>query len=119
MKAARFHHYGDADVLQIEEVARPQPSRHQVRIRVSASSLNAADIGGRQGIGRPVHAGKLPHIPGYDVAGVVDACGRGVTAFVPGDAVYALTGLGAGGQAEYICLPQDRVGPAPTAATSR
>lgn len=115
MKAARFHQYGDADVLQIDEVARPEPKRYQVRIRVSASSLNAGDIGGRQGNGRPVHAGRLPHIPGYDVAGTVDVCGPSVTAFVPGDTVYALTGLGAGGQAEYICLPQDRVGSAPTA----
>ncbi|MBC8163130.1 MAG: NADP-dependent oxidoreductase [Roseiflexaceae bacterium] len=113
MRAARFHHYGGAEVIEIEEVAKPQPARREVLVRVAASSLNAGDIAGRQGKGRPVHAGKLPHIPGYDIAGVIEACGPGVTSFIPGEQVYALTGLRAGGNAEYICLHQDKLGYAP------
>lgn len=113
MRAARFHSYGDPSVLRVEEIPAPMPKANQIRIRVISSSLNAADIGGRQGLTRLIHARTLPHIPGYDVAGMVDMCGSAVTAFLPGDRVYALTGLHAGGQAEYVCIDQDRVGIAP------
>lgn len=113
MRAARFHQYGDPSVLQVEDVPMPMPIPKQVRVRVVASSLNAADIGGRQGIVRLIHARSLPHTPGYDIAGVVDLCGPNVSAFLPGDRVYALTGLDAGGQAEYVCIDQDRLAIAP------
>jgi NADPH:quinone reductase-like Zn-dependent oxidoreductase len=114
MRAVRFHSYGDPSVLQIEELPVPEPGPDQVRIRVVSSSINPADAGGRSGIVRLVHARTLPHTPGYDVAGVVDACGPGVAAFLPGERVYAMVGLDAGGQAEYVCVQTDKLAPAPS-----
>ncbi len=113
MRAARFHSYGDASVLRVEEVSRPTPAANEVLIRVCGSSINPADIGGRQGLLRLVHARHLPHIPGYDVAGVVETCGTAVTAFLPGERVFALVGIGGGAHAEYICVAQERVARAP------
>jgi NADPH:quinone reductase-like Zn-dependent oxidoreductase len=113
MQAVRFHTYGDPDVLQLEEVETPRPAAGEVRVRVRASSLNPADIGGRNGKVRLVHARHLPHIPGYDVAGVIDRCGPGVTAFVPGEPVFAMVGLRAGAHAEYACVAEGAVARAP------
>lgn len=113
MRAVRFHTYGGPDVLRLEDVPLPEPAPGELRIRVRASSLNPADIGGRAGVAWPVHARHLPHIPGYDVAGVVDRCGAGTTAFVPGEPVFAMTGLNGGAHAEYICLAQQKVARAP------
>lgn len=113
MRAVRFHEYGLPSVLRVEDVARPQPKASEVCVRVVGSSLNAADIGGRTGSVRLIHARTLPHTPGYDVAGTIEACGEAVTAFVPGEAVFAMTGLNAGGHAEYVCLAQEKVARAP------
>lgn len=113
MRAVRFHNYGDPSVLRIEEVPQPTPKADELLIRVHGSSLNMADIGGRSGQARLIHARRLPTTPGYDIAGEVVAVGATVTAFMPGERVYALTGLTAGGQAEYICVAQAKVGRAP------
>jgi NADPH:quinone reductase-like Zn-dependent oxidoreductase len=113
MRAARFHKYGDPTVLKVEEVAQPVPANDELLIRVHASSLNPADLGARRGQLRLVHARHLPHIPGYDVAGEVAACGPAATAFVPGERVFALVGLAGGAQAEYVCVNQAKVARAP------
>lgn len=113
MRAVRFHAYGDPSVLRVEDVPQPQPKRDEVLIRVHASSLNNADVGARSGFSRIIHARRMPMIPGYDIAGEVVACGPTVTAFVPGDRVFALTGLSAGGQAEYICVTQSKLARTP------
>ncbi len=113
MRAVRFHTYGDPSVLRVEDVPQPQPKRDEVLIRVHASSLNNADVGARSGLSRIIHSRHMPMIPGYDVAGEVVACGPSVTAFVPGDRVFALTGLRAGGQADYCALPQHQFARAP------
>lgn len=113
MRAVRFHTYGDPSVLRVEDVPQPQPKRDEVLVRVHASSLNNADMGARSGLTRIIHGRHRDNIPGYDVAGEVVACGPTVTAFVPGDRVFALTGLRAGGQAEYIALRQHQWARAP------
>ncbi len=69
MQAVQFHSYGSPDVLRIEEVEQPHPKADQVLIRVLASSINPADVGGREGSMLLIHARHLPHIPGYDVVG--------------------------------------------------
>lgn len=117
MQAVQFHTYGDTSVLHVEEVTQPVPKKDEVLIRVHASSVNPADIGGRQGTMRLVHARHLPHTPGNDVAGEVVACGPTVTAFVPGEKVFAMLGLNAGGQAEYVCAAQSKVARAPERIT--
>ncbi len=113
MRAVRFHTYGDPSVLRVEDVPQPQPTRDEVLIRVHASSLNNADMGARSGFSRFIHSRHMPMIPGYDVAGEVVGCGPSVTAFVPGDRVFALTGLSASGQAEYVCIAQSKLARAP------
>lgn len=113
MRAIRFHTFGAPSVLRIEEVARPVPRDDEVLIRVAATSINNADLGARQGHTRLIHARRMPMIPGYDIAGEVVACGAAVTAFLPGERVFALVGLGAGGGAEYICVQQRKLARAP------
>jgi NADPH:quinone reductase-like Zn-dependent oxidoreductase len=97
----------------MESVPTPVPADTEVLIRVHSSSINPADIGARSGQLRLVHARNLPHIPGYDVAGEIVACGAAVTAFVPGERVYALVGLHGGSHAEFISVDQAKLARAP------
>lgn len=113
MRAVRFHTFGNPSVLRIEQVEQPVPKDDEVLIRVAATSINSADLSARQGHTRLIHARRMPMIPGYDVAGEVVACGATVTAFVPGEHVFALVGLRAGGSAEYICVQQQKLAPVP------
>ena len=113
MRAVRFHTFGDPAVLRVDDVAQPAPHDTDVLIRATAASVNRADLGARQGHGGPIHVRRLPMIPGYDLAGEVAACGRKVTAFLPGDRVFALVGLQAGTTAEYVAVSQAKVARAP------
>lgn len=105
MKAVVYHSYGNSNVLKIEEVEKPIPNDDEALIRVCASSLNPADwyamtglLLARFGNGlRKPNATRL----GTDFSGVVEAVGKGVTQFQPGDKVY---GARSGAWAEYICV---------------
>lgn len=113
MKAVRFHEVGGPEVLQYGEIEQPNPGAGQVRLRVAASAFSAADNGMRAGF-LPIPL-TLPHIPGYDVAGTVDAVGEGVTGFAIGDPVIGFLPMGEdGGAAEYAIAPADALVPAPT-----
>ena len=83
MQAVRFYDVGGPEVLRTEDVEQPTPGAGQVRLRVAASAFNAADNGMRGGF-LPIPI-QLPHVPGYDVSGIVDALGDGV--------VYSRSGL--------------------------
>lgn len=112
MKAVRFHEVGGPEVLRAEEVETPVPAPGQVRLRVAASAFNAADDGMRAGV-LPIPVA-LPHVPGYDVSGTVDAVGEGVGDLAVGDAVFGFLPLGEdGGAAEYVLAPADAVVAAP------
>jgi NADPH:quinone reductase-like Zn-dependent oxidoreductase len=113
MKAVRFHEFGSASVLRYEDVERPDPGAGEVRIRVAASAVSPADNGIRSGtLPFPV---TLPHIPGYDVAGTIDALGDGVDTFAIGDAVIGFLSMTAdGAAAEYVVAPADVLTTAPT-----
>ncbi|MEF2278143.1 NADP-dependent oxidoreductase [Deinococcus sp. YIM 134068] len=113
MRAARLHSFGPPSVLRVEEVAWPFPVRDEVLIRVHASSVNGTDLRLRAGGLGFLAAGQLPLTPGFDVAGEVAGCGPEVTAFRPGERVYALLGHGGGGAAEYVTARQSRVALAP------
>jgi len=94
--------FGDPSVLAVvEEVRRPDPGPGEVRVRMEATSAAFTDTMIRKGI---YHGVKLepPFSPGYDLVGMVDAVGSGVTAPVAGDRVAALTITGA--YAEYLCV---------------
>ena len=88
MRAARFHEYGSAEVMQVDDVPTPEPGSGEVRIRVRACALNHVDIDIRDGVSRlPV---SLPHTLGFELAGDVDAIGSDVAGISIGDRVMPL-----------------------------
>ncbi|WP_045821152.1 NADP-dependent oxidoreductase [Williamsia herbipolensis] len=115
MKALRFHEYGSPDTLRYEEVDRPEPAEGQVRIRVAATSFNSVDGTIRAGAMQGPIPVDLPHVPGLDVAGVVDALGGGADRFAVGDRVIGFLPFAPdGASAEYVVAAVDGLTPAPT-----
>ena len=99
--AVTFSGYGDPDVLTLTEVEAPRPGPGQVRIRVRAVGVNPIDVKIRSGMMAGIMPVEFPHLPGWDVAGVVDAAGSGAIAEV-GDEVFGIAS--AGGYSEYALL---------------
>ena len=97
MKAIRFHEFGGADALRVDEVERPEPGAGEVLIRVAVAGVNYADTMLRAGtyLTKP----PLPHTPGFEVAGVVEAIGEGVASCQVEQRVMAK--FQGGGYAEY------------------
>ncbi len=92
MRAVICRAWGEVESLTVEDVAPPTPAPGQVLIDVKASGVNYADaimVAGRYQTKPP-----LPFSPGLETAGVVSACGEGVTRFAPGDRVMALVAYG-------------------------
>ncbi|WP_144763182.1 NADP-dependent oxidoreductase [Curtobacterium sp. 9128] len=113
MQAIQFHEVGGPEVLHLTDVEQPVPTAGQVRVRVAASAYNAADNGMRGGF-LPIPI-QLPHVPGYDVSGMVDALGEGVTDLAVGDAVVGFLPMERdGGAAEYVVAPAEAWVAAPT-----
>lgn len=113
MKAVRFREVGGPEVLQYGEIEQPRPGAGQVRIRVAASAFNAADNGMRAG-SLPIPI-ELPHVPGYDVSGTIDALGDDVEGLEVGQPVIGFLPMTAdGGAAEYVVAPAEAVVAAPT-----
>ncbi|OLE69676.1 alcohol dehydrogenase [archaeon 13_1_20CM_2_51_12] len=112
MKAIVITKYGSPDVLQFEEVEKPTPKDNQVLVKVQAASANPLDwhgIRGKPFIARLMGTGLLrpkSSKVGADVAGRVEAVGKDVTQFKPGDEVF---GGCNGSFAEYACAREDRV----------
>jgi NADPH:quinone reductase-like Zn-dependent oxidoreductase len=113
MKAIVYTSYGPPDVLQLKEIAKPSPKEDEVLVKVHAASVNAYDwhlltadiflvrlMGG--GLLKPKKT-----IPGADLAGRVEAVGRNVQQFRPGDEVFGdIAGSGGGSFAEYASAPE-------------
>ncbi|MBL7253042.1 NADP-dependent oxidoreductase [Paractinoplanes lichenicola] len=115
MKAVRFHEYGDPSVLRYEDVEQPVPGAGQVRIRVAATSFNGVDGNIRGGFMQGPIPVTLPHTPGIDVSGTVDALGDGVEGLAIGDQVIGFPPMnGAGASAEYVLAPAETLTAAPT-----
>lgn len=106
MKAIRHTEYGPPEGLQLAEVEKPEPKDHQILVKVHAASVNAMEwrgFGMSPIIARLLAGGRRnPRNPklGADVAGTVEAVGKEVTEFKPGDAVF---GISPGSFAEYTC----------------
>ena len=92
MRQAVITRHGDADVFELRERPDPAPADGEVRIRVRAAGINFADILAQLGI--YPDAPKPPVVVGYEVAGVIDAAGPGVSSPHVGDRVVALTRFG-------------------------
>jgi NADPH:quinone reductase-like Zn-dependent oxidoreductase len=115
MKAIRFHEYGDPDVLRYEDVDQPVPGTGQVRIRVAATTFNGVDGNIRGGFMQGPMPLTLPHTPGLDVAGTIDALGEGVNGLDVGDHVVGfLPFVDDGASAEYVLASAAALAPAPT-----
>ena len=115
MKAVRFHEYGGPEVLRHEDVEEPVPGAGQVRLRVASTTFNGVDANIRAGAMRGPIPVDLPHIPGIDVAGIVDALGAGVAGLAVGDRVIGFLPMaGPGAAAEYVTAPAEILTAAPT-----
>ncbi|MBF8247581.1 MAG: alcohol dehydrogenase [Bacteroidetes bacterium] len=112
MKAVVYYNYGSPDVLKCEEIEKPTAGDNEVLIRIRAASVNPLDwhfMRGEPFFVRLMIGGLLkPKVTrlGVDVAGQVEAVGRNVTQFKPGDEVF---GACRGAFAEYVCAPEDRL----------
>ena len=97
MRAIVYHTYGSPDVLELKEVEKPTPKDDEVLVKVHAASVNAADwhiMRGKPFLMRLMGVGLLKpknKILGSDIAGRVEAVGRNVKQFQPGDEVFGNT----------------------------
>ena len=123
MKAMVYTAYGPPEVLQLKEVEKPTPKDNEVLIRIHAASVVYADLAmvrGKpfvvrlsSGLLKPKHK-----IPGIDVAGRVEAVGRNVQQFQPGDEVFGdLYESGFGGFAEHVCARENALALKPANVT--
>lgn len=113
MKAVVYTQYGSPDVLQLKEVEKPVPKNNEVLIKIIATTVNRTDCGFRQpeylivrlvgGLFKPKRK-----ILGSELAGEVEAIGKGVKTFKPGDFVFGLSTFNFGTHAEYICIPEEK-----------
>jgi NADPH2:quinone reductase len=101
--------YGGPEQLRVIEEDCPEPGEGEARVRVLAAGVSLPDLMMREGI-HP-ETPKLPFTPGWDLVGVVDRLGAGVSGFGEGQIVAALPISGA--YAEYVCLPQAELVPLP------
>jgi NADPH:quinone reductase-like Zn-dependent oxidoreductase len=115
MKAVRFHAYGEPDVLRYDEVDQPVPGPGQARVRVAATTFNGIDANIRAGNMQGPMPLTLPHIPGLDVAGTIEALGEGVNDIEVGAQVIGfLPFVVDGASAEYVVAAAEILAPAPT-----
>ena len=124
MKAIVFTEYGSPDVLQLKEVAKPTPKDDEILVRVHATPVNYGDLTARNFAILSLSEFNMPaplwlparmsfgwnkpkiNILGGELAGEVEAVGKKVKKFKPGDQVFAYLGMNMGANAEYLCLPE-------------
>jgi NADPH:quinone reductase len=121
VRAVAFSRFGGPEVLEVADLPAPEPGPNEVRIRVTAATVNPTDLGLRAGRRADDLAGlPPPWVPGMELAGVVDAIGPD-TEWLLADRVMAIvlpTRNGRGAQAEQVVVPADSVAPMPNEETS-
>ena len=103
-------HYGGPDALRVVEEECPEPKHGEVRVRVLATGVSMPDIMAREGVHPETPL--VPFTPGWDLVGVVDRLGAGVSRIESGQVVAAMPTSGA--YAEFVCLPQHELVPVPS-----
>lgn len=120
-----YTEYGSPDVLRLQEITKPTPQDNEILIRVHATPINYGDLTARNFANltpgefnmpallylpaRMSFGWKKPQVQilGSELAGEVEAVGKQVVKFKPGDRVFAYSGMKMGANAEYLCMPQD------------
>jgi NADPH:quinone reductase-like Zn-dependent oxidoreductase len=107
MRAVTQDAFGGPEVLHLADVPRPEPLPTEVLVRVHAAGINPVDWKTRSGAGMAQVLGEPPFVLGWDVSGVVEKTGFGVTTLQPGDEVYGMPWFPrqAGAYAEYVTAP--------------
>jgi NADPH:quinone reductase-like Zn-dependent oxidoreductase len=107
MRAMTVTAFGEPDVFESTDLPRPEPLPTEVLVRVVAAGVNPVDWKTRAGRGVAGVLGDPPFVVGWDVAGVVESVGQGVTMLAPGDEVFGMPWFprAAGGYAEYVTAP--------------
>ena len=106
MRAVVYTRHGGPEVLSVHEMPRPAPGPNDVLVRVKAVALNHLDVWIRAGL--PRLKVTFPHIPGADVAGVVEQTGSAVHTARPGDEVIVAPGISCG-VCEYCVAGEDNL----------
>jgi len=120
MKAVVYRRYGGPEVLEYADVPDPKLSQNSVLVRVRAAALNPADHMLQAGLGESHTDAWFPVIPGWDVAGVVEQVGAGVSEFAPGDEVIGYIRqqiLHHGAYAELVSAPVETLARKPRTAS--
>lgn len=118
MKAAFYERYGGPELIRVGEMPDPKVAQNSVLVRVRAAALNPADLVLMAGFGDGIMDAWFPVIPGWDVAGIVERVGDGVTEFQPGHEVIAYARqdiLHVGTLAELISVPVELLTTKPSA----
>ncbi|MGV2987228.1 NADP-dependent oxidoreductase [Vibrio sp. E150_011] len=113
--------FGQPEVLDIREVAIPEPAAGEVLVKVAYSGINPIDVKTRAGLGWAANENKdnLPWVPGYDISGRIVACGDNTSRFSIDDEVVGFIGfpiLG-GGYSQYVCVQESELSTVPNSVT--
>jgi NADPH:quinone reductase-like Zn-dependent oxidoreductase len=108
MKAVKFDHYGDIDVLEVRDVPRPSPGPNEALIQVKAAGINPGEAMIRKGALHDRWPATFPSGQGSDLAGVVTEVGTGVQTFKTGDEVLGFTDQRAS-HAEFVTVPTNHL----------
>src|ERR1700681_3758375 len=119
MRAVQVTRFGGPEGLRLTQLDRPEPISTEVLVRVIAAGVNPVDCKTRRGDGVARWVGPPPFVPGWDVCGVVESTGYGVTRFKVGDTVYGMPRFPrqAGAYAEYVSAPSHQFAAIPTNIT--
>jgi NADPH:quinone reductase-like Zn-dependent oxidoreductase len=116
MKAVKFDHYGDVDVLEVRDVPRPAPGPGEVQVELKATGINPGEAMIRKGALHDRWPATFPSGQGSDLAGVVAQVGTGVKTFTVGDEVLGFTNQRAS-QAEFVLVPATQLIAKPSAVS--
>jgi NADPH:quinone reductase-like Zn-dependent oxidoreductase len=120
MRAVVYRRYGGPEVLEYTDVPDPKLSQNSVLVRIRAAALNPADHMLQAGLGESYTDAWFPVIPGWDVAGVVEQVGAGVSEFASGDEVIGFIRqeiLHHGAYAELVSAPAETLARKPRTAS--